>query len=117
MFEKMTSFISDKIKGIEFTKKLKNHPVCLKSAGEISLEMEKVLKEMPNNQGVKAEVILEINENHEISKKLKELYKNNNIEELETYTKILYGTASLIEGIEIDNPTEISNLICKIISK
>lgn len=117
MFEKMTSFITDKVKGIEFTKKLKNHPVCLKSAGEISLEMEKVLKEMPNHEGIKAEVILEINENHEISSKIKELYKNNNMEELEKYTKILYGTASLIEGLEVENPTEISNLICEIISK
>lgn len=117
MFSKMTSFIEDKIKGIEFTKKLKNHPVCLKSKGEVSLEMEKVLNAMPNNQGVKAEVIMEINENHEITKKLNDLYQKEDFENLEKYTKILYASASLIEGLSLENPTEISNLICEVISK
>lgn len=116
MFEKMTSYINTKIKAVEFTSKLKNHPVCLKSVGEVSLEMEKVLNTMPNNQNIKAEVIMEINKDHKISKKLQELYKNKNFEELEKYTKILYSTASLIEGISLENPTEISNLICEIIS-
>lgn len=116
MFSEMTKYLNDKIKGVEFTHKLKNHPVCLTTKGEVSVEMEKVLNAMPNNQGVKAEVIMEINESHEISKKLKELYKNKDFETLEKYTKILYASASLIEGLSLDNPTEISGLICDVIS-
>ena len=80
-------------------------------------EMEKVLNQMPNNEGVKAEVILEINENHPISKKLEELNKKGKTEELEKYTKILYSEARLIEGLPIDNPTELTNLVCELISK
>ena len=101
---------------VRFTNKLKNHPVCLTTKGNISLEMEKVINAMPTDEKVKAEEVLEINENHKIKDKLIDLYQNNK-EELKNYTKILYSEARLIEGLQIDNPTEISNLICDIISK
>ena len=78
--------------------------------------MEKVINAMPTDEKIKAEEVLEINENHKIKDKLIDLY-NNNKDELKKYTKILYSEARLIEGLQIDNPTEISNLICDIISK
>lgn len=114
MLESMKGYID--VSEVRFTNKLKNHPVCLSSKGDISLEMEKVINAMPTDETVKAESILEINENHPIKDKLIELY-NNNKEELEKYTKILYSEARLIEGLQIDNPSEISSLICDIISK
>ena len=77
--------------------------------------MQKVLNAMPNDNKVNAKMILEINESHPISQKLKDLYQNNK-EELEKYTKILYSQARLIEGLPIENPTEISNLVCDIIA-
>ena len=101
---------------VRFTNKLKNHPVCLTSKGNISVEMEKVINSMPGDDSINAEVVLEINENHPISKKLKSLYKKDK-DELEKYSKVLYSEARLIEGLSIDNPTEISNLICDLISK
>ena len=107
---------SIKVTEVRFTNKLKNHPVCLTTKGEVSLDMEKVINAMPTDQKVKAEEVLEINENHPIKDKLLDLYQNDK-EELEKYTKILYSEARLIEGLQIDNPTEISNLICDIISK
>ena len=78
--------------------------------------MEKVLNQMPNNQNVKARIILEINENHPIAAKLKDLYLNDK-DELKKYSKILYNGARLIEGLSIENPTEFSNAICELISK
>ena len=114
MFESMKGYID--VSEVRFTNKLKNHPVCLSSKGDISLEMEKVINAMPTDEKVKAEAVLEINENHPIKDKLIDLY-NNNKEELEKYTKILYSEARLIEGLQIDNPSEISSLICDIISK
>ena len=101
---------------VRFTNKLKNHPVCITTKGNISLEMERVINAMPTDENIKAEEVLEINENHKIKDKLIDLF-NNNKEELKNYTKILYSEARLIEGLQIDNPTEISNLICDIISK
>ena len=105
------------IKEIRYTNKLKNHPVCLITEGDVSLEMEKVLNAMPNNEKVKANKILEINENHPISKKLKDLYEERRIDDIKNYTKVLYAGARLIEGLSVENPTEITNLICDIMSK
>ena len=107
---------SNNISDIKFTHRLKKHPVCLTTEGELSTSMEKVLNALPNDNKVNAKMIMEINENHPISKKIKDLYANNR-EELEKYTKILYAQARLIEGLPIDNPTEISNLICDVISE
>lgn len=115
MFSIMKETLKDQVKDIRFTKRLKNHPVCLTSEGQVSIEMEKVINAMPTDEKVKAETILEINEKHPIVDKLKNLY-NTDKEELKKYTKILYSQARLIEGLPIDNPTEISNLICEIIS-
>ena len=104
------------IKEVRFTSKLKNHPVCLSSSGEVSVEMEKVMKAVPNNGEINAEKILEINYQHPIAKKLEELYEKDQ-EELKKYTKILYAEARLIEGLPVDNQTEITNLICDIMVK
>ncbi len=104
------------VSDVRFTNKLKSHPVCLTSKGNVSVEMEKVINSMPGDETINAELVLEINENHPISDKLKDLFKKDK-EELKKYTKVLYSEARLIEGLSIDNPTEISNLICELISK
>ena len=101
---------------VRFTNKLKSHPVCLTTKGDVSIEMQKVFDAMPNNLGIKAEKVLEINEEHKIAEKLKKIYKEDK-EEFKKYTKILYSEAKMIAGLPIDNPTEISNLICEVISK
>ena len=116
MFTLMKEAINLEVENIKFTHRLKNHPVCLSSEGVISVGMEKTLNAMQHNQGAKAKMILEINENHEIANKLKKLYEEDK-EELKKYTKVLYAQARLIEGLEIDNPTEISNIVCEYMSK
>lgn len=116
LFSKMQEYVKDNVTKIQFTHRLKTHPVCLTSKGDISVEMEKVLNAMPNNENVKADVIMEINANHKIVKKLENLYKKKDYVSLEKYTKVLYASARLIEGLSIENPTEISNLVCDILS-
>lgn len=117
MFEVMKEAINSEVQNIRFTHKLKNHPVCLTSEGAVSIGMEKTLNAMPNNnENIKAQTILEINENHPIVNKLKDLYEKDK-DGLKDYTKVLYSQARLIEGLPIENPTEISNLICNLISK
>ena len=115
MFSLMKESVSD-LKEIRFTDSLKEHPVCLTSSGEISLEMEKALRMMPNSQNIKAEKVLEINSNHKIADKLKDLYANDK-DKLKDYTKVLYALARLMEGLDIENPTEISNLVCEYLNK
>ena len=117
MLTEMKNALNNEVQEVRFTHRLKNHPVCLTSEGPISVEMEKVINAMPNDQKVKAKLVLEINENHKIVEKLKELYLLEDKTELRNFAKVIYSQARLIEGLSIENPTEISNLICDIISK
>ena len=114
MLKALTEALKDKVSKVILSKKLKSHPVCLSSEGEISLEMEKVLNQMPTDQKVKAQRVLEINPDHEIYGKLKALSDNGDTEKLCKYAKLLYTQAELIEGMNIENPVEFSNLICEL---
>ena len=115
LLKEMQEVISE-VKEVRFTNKLKTHPVCLTSVGDISIEMQKVFEAMPNTPNMKAQTVLEINEKHPIANKLKELYQTDK-DMFNKYTKILYSEAKMIAGLPIDNPTEISNLICDVIAK
>ena len=117
MFIKMHDVLGTGVNEVAFTYRLKNHPVCLTSKGEVSVEMQKVMDAMPTDTGMKATTVMEINENHPIADKLKSLYEQKDFETLEKYSKILYAEARLIEGMSLDNPTEISNLVCEILAK
>ena len=116
LFKAMKESLADSVNEVRFTNRLKSHPVCLTTEGDVSVEMEKVFNAMPTDNKIKANTILEINSKHKIVDKLNDLYKNDK-DELAKYTKILYAQARLIEGLTIDNPTEISNLVCDLISK
>ena len=116
LFAFMQETIADKVNKVRLSKKLKSHPVCLSSdGGMISIEMEKVLNAMPQNDAnrVKADKALEINPNHEIFGKLQKLYAEDK-DTLKDYTKLLYDQALLIEGLSIDDPVEFANLVCKL---
>ncbi|SFD14539.1 molecular chaperone HtpG [Ruminococcus albus] len=119
MFAFMQETIADKVNKVRLSKKLKSHPVCLSSdGGMISIEMEKVLNSMPQNDAnrVKADKALEINPNHEIFGRLQKLYAEDK-DTLKDYTKLLYDQALLIEGLSIDDPVEFANLVCKLMIK
>lgn len=113
MLKVMADSLNGKVTKVILSQRLKSHPVCLSSEGEISLEMEKVLSTMPGNDGnVKAQRVLEINPEHEIFGKLKSTAGDS--EKLGKYAQLLYTQALLIEGMTIDNPVEFSNLICEL---
>ena len=105
------------IKEIKFSDKLKNHPVALTSVGEVSIEMEKVFKAMPNSGDVKANKVLLINTKHPVYEKLVSLHNNNDNDGIKKYTEVLFNMALLINGLTVDNPNELTETICNIISK
>lgn len=115
LLKEMKELLKD-VTEVKFTNKLKKHPVCLSVKGDVSIEMQKVFEAMPNDIPIKAETVLEINETHPICAKLKDLYQNDK-DSFNKYTKILYSEARMIAGLTIEDPTEISNLICDVISK
>lgn len=113
LFQHMKNVLSDKVKDVRSSKRLKNHPVCLSNDGELSIEMEKILSAMPNNETIKADKILEINVNHDVFKSLKEAYDKDK-HKFDLYTNLLYNQALLIEGLTINDPVEFTNNICRI---
>jgi molecular chaperone HtpG len=105
------------INDVKFSDKLKNHPVALTSVGEVSLEMEKVFKAMPNSTNIKANKVLLINTNHPVYEKLVTMHKKKDDDGVKEYTNVLYNMALLINGLSVDNPNELTETICNIISK
>jgi len=113
LFDFMKEVLTGKVKDVKVSKRLKTHPVCLTADGDLSIEMEKVLNAMPNNQNIKAEKVLEININHEVFQSLKNAFENDK-DKLKLYTNLLYNQALLIEGLPIGDPVEFTNDICKV---
>lgn len=114
LFEYMKEKLAGKVKEVRLSKRLRSHPVCLTADGEISIEMEKVINAMPdNNQHVKAEKVLEINPNHEVFQTLKDAFEKDK-ERLDLFTNILFNQALLIEGLPVEDPVEFTNNMCKV---
>ena len=114
LFDYLTECLDGKVKAVKPSSKLKSHPVCLSSEGPLSLEMEKVLNSMPNDQKVKAERILEINQSHKLFEKLKGYYEDDK-DKAKSLISVLYDTALLIEGMPIESPIEFSNILCNLL--
>lgn len=113
LFAFMKENLAGKVKDVRASKRLKSHPVCLSADGDISLEMEKVLNSMPNNQQVKADKVLEINMNHDIFQALQTTFANDK-DKTALYTNLLYNQALLIEGMPVNDPVAFTNDICKV---
>ena len=113
LFKFMEEKLSGKVKSVRLSKRLKSHPVCLTSDGELSVEMEKVLNAMPNDQKVEANKVLEINPEHPVFETLKKLYESDK-DKVEKYSKLLYNQALMIEGMPVEDPVEFSNLVCEL---
>ncbi len=110
LLDKMKEALGDEVTAVKFTNKLGSHAVCLSAEGYVSLEMAKILSQMPgaNDNGVKAQLVLEINSEHPVAQKLADADEDT----LKKYTQILYAQARLIAGLSIDNPTQLADSIC-----
>lgn len=114
LFDFMKEVLKDKVKEVKASKRLKTHPVCLASSGELSIEMEKVLNMMPESQNIKADKILEINTNHEMFNAVKQAFTEDK-DKLKMISNVLYNQALLIEGLSVDDPVQFANDVCSLI--
>ncbi len=113
LFECLKEELKGKVSDVKASNKLKSHAVCLSSAGDLSIEMEKVLNMMPNNEKISADKVLEINVEHNVFEAIKKAYEEDK-DKLKTYANLLYDQALLIEGLPIEDPVEFTNNICKL---
>ncbi len=116
MLEAMKNALSSKVKDVKISSRLKKHPVCLSSDEGVSLEMEKVLSQLPNANEIKASRILEINPEHEIFFTMQKVYENSP-ELMNEYADLLYTQALLIEGFKVEDPIQYANEICNLMIK
>lgn len=114
LFTEMKNILADKVVAVRASKRLKNHPVCLSNEGELSIEMEKILNALPNNQNIKADKVMEINTHHNVFASLQAAFEKADKEKLTLYTGLLYNQALLIEGLIVEDPLEFTNNICKL---
>lgn len=115
MLEEMKGYLGDEVTAVKFSDSLGSHAVCLSSEGYVSLDMAKVLSRMPGgSQGVKAQLVLEINSDHQLAEKLFKFFAEDK-EKLEKYTKILYNEARLVSGLDVENPTEFADMVSELL--
>ena len=113
LLDEITKSLDGKVKNVKLSERLKSYPVCLTNEGQISLEMEKTFAQMPDDQNVHAEKVLEINPEHPIFNVMKSLYETDK-DKLASYSKLLYTQALLIEGMPVENPSEFADIVCKL---
>ena len=111
LVEKLLKDLSDDVVDIKFTDKLEDVPAMIKQRGDISIEMEKALKNQPNAPEIKAEKVLEIGK----KTKAYELLQNAEDDEQKQIVNLLLDQAKLIEGLEIDDPVQFTKNIWKLI--
>ena len=105
------------VSAVRFSSSLSGHPVCLTSEGELSVEMERVLRKMPGAEDApKASLALEINLNHPIKEKLFSLFGSDPAT-LAEYSKILYSAACLVSGVAVEKPSELCDMIARLMLK
>lgn len=113
LFTKMKEVLTGQIKEVRASKRLKHHPVCLVNEGDISIEMEKVLNTMPQDEAVKADKVLEVNTHHDVFASLQHAFQDDQ-EKFKLYTEILYQQARLIEGLSVEDPVDLTNKMCQL---
>jgi molecular chaperone HtpG len=113
LFDYMKNQLAGQVTDVRASKRLKNHPVCLTTDGDLTIEMEKILSAMPNSSDVRANKVLELNTQHDVFRSLQVAFANDK-DKLNLYTTLLYNQALLIEGLPIQDPVEFTNDICKI---
>ncbi len=110
LLDKMKEILGDKVTAVKLTNKLGSHAVSLAAEGFMSVEMAKVLSQMPGaDNEIKAQLVLEINSEHAVLDKL----KGADDETLKKYTNIIYNQARLIAGLSVENPTQLADMICE----
>lgn len=114
LFAAMKEALGDKVAEVKLSQRLKSHPVCLSTSGALSIEMEKVLNNMPTGEKVSSRKILEINKNHKVFASLEKAFAAGDKEKVAAYTNLLYAQALLIEGLPIEDPVAYANEVCEL---
>ena len=114
LFEDIKTALKGKIKEVKANPTLKDHPVSLSSEGGLSMEMEKVLRKMPNGEGMESTKVLELNPTHPVFAALKAAKEAGDSDKVAKYAELLYDQALLIEGLPLEDPVAYAQMVCEL---
>ncbi|MBQ1483298.1 MAG: molecular chaperone HtpG [Erysipelotrichaceae bacterium] len=114
ILSKIKEILKDKVSDVRLSSRLKTYPVCLVSDNNLSIEMEKILRQM-NQEGAKANKILEINPDHELFAVLKKLDEQGT--DISEYASLLYDQALLMAGLELEDPAKYALQVSELMLK
>ena len=114
LFEDIKTALKGKVKDVKVNPTLKDHPVSLSSEGGLSMEMEKVLRRMPNAEGMESTKVLELNPGHPVFEALKAAKAAGDSDKVSRYAELLYDQALLIEGLPLEDPVAYAQMVCEL---
>ena len=114
LFEDIKTALKGKVKDVKVNPTLKDHPVSLSSEGGLSMEMEKVLRRMPNAEGMESTKVLELNPGHPVFEALKAAKAAGDSDKVSKYAELLYDQALLIEGLPLEDPVAYAQMVCEL---
>ena len=110
LLERVKAALGDKVAEVGLTDRLKSAIACLTGEEGMSVEMYKVLRQMPNGETVPMTFRLELNPDHPLFAKLSELDE----ETLKSYAELIFAQAKLMAGLPLDDPAAFSEAVCKL---
>jgi molecular chaperone HtpG len=114
IIDNIKEILKDKVSDVKLSNRMKSYPACLVSDDNLSIDMEKVLKQL-NQENVKANKILELNPDHDLFKELKKL--NDDKKDISEYAELLYDQASLMAGLELEDPSKFAKTLSELMLK
>ena len=114
LFADIKTALKGKVKDVKVNPTLKDHPVSLSSEGGLSMEMEKVLRRMPNAEGMESTKVLELNPGHPVFEALKAAKAAGDSDKVSKYAELLYDQALLIEGLPLEDPVAYAQMVCEL---
>lgn len=117
LFAAMKDALGDAVTSVAVSSRLTDAPACISAAGPISLEMERIMAQMPDGgEAPKSERVLELNVKHPVFDVLKAAQEAGDADKVKLYAEVLYNQALIVEGMPIDDPVAYANAVTKLMA-
>ena len=117
LFAAMKDALGDSVMKVAVSSRLTDAPACITAAGPVSLEMERIMAQMPDGgEGIKSERVLEVNAKHAVFDVLRAAQEAGDADKVKLYAELLYNQALLVEGLPIEDPVAYANAVTKLMA-
>ena len=114
LFTAMKDALGDKVVKVAVSARLEDAPACITTEGPLSLDMERLLSQLPEGEEIKTDRVLGLNVNHAVFATLKTAFEAGDTDKVALFTNVLYDQALMIEGLPVDDPVAFAQNICSL---